>query len=200
MTFVLVCKASSGTSWAVEKSLACQKICRWYCEIPIRDDIVCPICFIVRPSWGHLVPSCGLRFCFVWSSMSSDILRHTKTLWRKREGRSQEFKALLGCTHGVTGVLLLKQLKPQSHQSGVLTAFPQRLTNAERRGARCANASNAVKTLYNRLERHAAAFTLSMLKTNAEAWRFHSTLDSTLWGLLERRGRVVSAPRALAFW
>jgi len=46
---------------------------------------------------------------------------------------------------------------------------------------RCANASNAVETLCNRLERHAAAFTLSMLKTNAAAWRFHSVLDNTLW-------------------
>jgi len=86
MTFGLVCKASSATSWAVQKSLACQKNCRWYCEITIRVDIVCPICFIVRPSWGHLVRSCGLRLCFVWSSMVSDIFRHTKTLWRKREG------------------------------------------------------------------------------------------------------------------
>jgi len=33
----------------------------------------------------------------------------------------------------------------------------------------------------NRLERHAAAFILSMLKTNAAAWRFYSVLDSTLW-------------------
>ena len=49
---------------------------------------------------------------------------------------------------------------------------------------RCANASNAVETLCNHLERHAAAFILSMLKTNAAAWRFHSVLDSTLWGLL----------------
>jgi len=43
-------------------------------------------------------------------------------------------------------------LKPLSHQSGVLTAFPQRLKNAERRGARCANASNAVETLWNAVE------------------------------------------------
>jgi len=41
-------------------------------------------------------------------------------------------------------------LKPLSHQSGVLTAFPQRLKNAERRGARCANASNDVQTLWKR--------------------------------------------------
>jgi len=63
-----------------------------------------------------------------------------------------------------------------------------------------------VETLCNRLERHAAAFILSMpvilsmLKTNAAAWRFHGVLDSTLlatlWGFLGRRGRVVSAPRA----
>jgi len=55
------------------------------------------------------------------------------------------------------------------------------LKNAERRGVRCGNASNAVETLCNRIERHAAAFVLSMLKTNAAAWRFHSVLDSTLW-------------------
>jgi len=40
---------------------------------------------------------------------------------------------------------MLSILKPLSHRSGVLTAFPQRLKNAERRGARCANASNAVE-------------------------------------------------------
>jgi len=86
MTFGLVCKASPASSWAVEKSLACQKSCRWYCEITIRVDIVCPICPIVRLSWGHLVPSCLFCFCFEWSSMSSDNFLHTKTLWRKREG------------------------------------------------------------------------------------------------------------------
>jgi len=89
-----------------------------------------------------------------------------------------------------------RTFKPLSHQNGVLTAFTQLLKNADRRGARCANASNALQTLCNLLERHAAAFILSMLKTNAAAWRFHSVLDSTLWGLLERRGPVVSAPHA----
>jgi len=58
-------------------------------------------------------------------------------------------------------------IKPLSHQYGVLTAFPQCLKIAERRGARCANASNAVQTLCNRLERHAAAFVLSMLRVRA---------------------------------
>ena len=41
--------------------------------------------------------------------------------------------------------------KPMSHQSGVLTAFPQRLKKiADRRGARCANVSNAMETLWKR--------------------------------------------------
>jgi len=52
---------------------------------------------------------------------------------------------------------------------------------------------NAVETLCNRLERHAAAFTLSMLKTNAAAWRFHSVLDSTLW----QRCGVIYGERAV---
>ena len=60
----------------------------------------------------------------------------------------------------------------------------------------CKRCGNAVETLRNRIERRAAAFILGMLKTNAAAWRLHSVLDRTLWGLLERRGRVVSAPRA----
>ena len=48
---------------------------------------------------------------------------------------------------------------------------------------------NAAKALCNRLERHAAAFILNMLKTNAVAWRLHIVFDNvvaTLWGLLER--------------
>jgi len=55
-----------------------------------------------------------------------------------------------------------------------------------------------VETLCNRLERHAAAFILGMLKTNglAFAQRVRQNAVATLWGLLERRGRVVSAPRA----
>jgi len=67
---------------------------------------------------------------------------------------------------------------PEWRPYNVPTAFKK---IAERRDARCANASNAVETLCNLLERHAAAFILSMLKTNAAAWRFHRVLDSTLW-------------------
>jgi len=66
---------------------------------------------------------------------------------------------------------------PEWRPYSVHTAF-KKIT--ERRGSRCANANNAVQTLCNRLERHAAVFILSMLKTNAAAWRFHSVLDSTL--------------------
>jgi len=75
-------------------------------------------------------------------------------------------------------------LKPLSHQSGVFTAFPQRLKKC--RTPRCAlckrqqRRANVLQTLCSRLERHAAAFILSMLKTNAAAWRFHSVLDSTI--------------------
>jgi len=57
-----------------------------------------------------------------------------------------------------------------------------------------------VKTLCNRLERHAAALILSMLKNKRRGLAFPQRVKqhavSTLWGLLERRGRVVSAPRA----
>jgi len=42
----------------------------------------------------------------------------------------------------------------------------------------------AVEALCNRLGRHAAVFILSMLKTNAAAWRLHSVLDRALLGLL----------------
>ena len=56
-----------------------------------------------------------------------------------------------------------------------------------------------MKTPCNRLERHAAAFILSMLKTNAAglafAQRVRQHAVATLWGLLERRESVVGAPR-----
>jgi len=47
-------------------------------------------------------------------------------------------------------------------------------------------------TLWKRLEGHAAAFILSMLKTNAAAWRFPSVLDS-MW---QRCGNTVVFFRA----
>ena len=92
--------------------------------------------------------------------------------------------------------LIFYQVKPLSHQSGVLTAFPYRSKRC--RSLRCALGSRqhrceyAVKTLYNRLERHAAAFILNMFKTNATAWRLHSVLDSALWG---RCGNTVGSFR-----
>jgi len=83
-------------------------------------------------------------------------------------------KILSSCVNEFYPVQYASILKPLSHQSGVLTAFTQRLKIAERRGVRCANANIAVETLCNRLERHAATFILSMPKTNTAAWRFHS--------------------------
>jgi len=59
--------------------------------------------------------------------------------------------------------------------------------------------------VHNRLERHAAAFVLSIIKIHAAAWRLQAfafaqrvkqRAVATLCGLLERHGRVVSAPRA----
>jgi len=89
-------------------------------------------------------------------------------------------------------------VKPLSQQSGVLTAFPQRLKKCRtpgcalcKRQQRCAN---AMETLCNRIERHAVVFVLSMLKTNTAAWRFHSVLDSTQW---QRCGVFWSAVGAL---
>ena len=73
---------------------------------------------------------------------------------------------------------------------------------ANRRDARCAVASNAVKTLCKLLERHAAALILNMLKTNAAAWRLHfaQCVRHRAVGRLWQRCRVlfsaVSAPRA----
>jgi len=70
---------------------------------------------------------------------------------------------------------------PEWRPYSVPKAF-KNLQNAEVRAVkRQQRRANAVETLCNRLERHAAAFTLSMLKTNAAAWRFHSVLNSTLW-------------------
>ena len=51
----------------------------------------------------------------------------------------------------------------------------------------------AVCALCNRLERHAAAFVLGILKTNAAGWRLHSVLDSVLW---ERCGNAVGSSTA----
>jgi len=62
---------------------------------------------------------------------------------------------------------------PKGRPYSVHTAF-KKMQNAEVR------AVQTLTTLCNRIERNAAAFILSMFKTNAAAWRFHSVLDSTL--------------------
>jgi len=62
------------------------------------------------------------------------------------------------------------------------------------RQQRCGSLWKRCEDIGNRLERHAAAFILNMLKTNAAAWRLHSVLDSSLLGLLERREHAVNMP------
>jgi len=86
---------------------------------------------------------------------------------------------------------------PEWRPYSVPTAL-KKLQNAEVRAVQtpatpCKRCANAVQTLCNRLERNEAAFILSMLKTNAAAWRFHSVLDSTLW---QRCGNAVGSFRA----
>ena len=81
--------------------------------------------------------------------------------------------------------------RPRPHS--VSTAFK---TVADHQGALCAVTSNAVKTLCNRLEHHAAAFILNMLKTNAAVWRLHSVLDSALCGCGVNAMGSSSAPHA----
>jgi len=55
--------------------------------------------------------------------------------------------------------------------------------NADRRGARCAVASNAMYAPCHWIERHGAAINLNMHKDNAAVWRLHCALDSALLGL-----------------
>ena len=97
---------------------------------------------------------------------------------------------------------------PQWRPYSVPTAFKK---IAEHCGACCGNASNAVETLCNHLESHAAAFILSMLKTNAAAWCFHSVLDRRLWqhcgvfqsavgALWARRVHAVKMPCKFCIW
>jgi len=64
---------------------------------------------------------------------------------------------------------------------------------ADRRDARCAVASNAVCALCKRIERQEHA----QIKRRGLAFarRVRQRAVATLWGLLERRGRVVDAPR-----
>ena len=91
-------------------------------------------------------------------------------------------------------------VKPLSHQSGVLTAFPQRFKKSRtprcalcKRQQRCANAVQSPRTPcggvyfeHDQNKRRGLAF--------PQCVRQHAV--ATLWGLLERRGHVVSAPRA----
>jgi len=82
-------------------------------------------------------------------------------------------------------------LKPLSHQSGVLTAFPQRLKNALCK--RCGNAVQSPRTPCG-----GVYFEHAQNKRRGLAFpqRVRQNAVATLWGLLERSGRVMSAPRA----
>jgi len=91
----------------------------------------------------------------------------------------------------------------------VLTAFLQGSKSCRSlrfalcsRHQRCGNAVQSPSTLWKRCEdvgnhlaRHAAAFILNMLKTNA-ALRLHSVLDSTLWGRCDNAAVFSRAPWA----
>ena len=78
-------QAPAVTSWAMAKSLACQRIARRHCEGSLSVCIRVSMLPFVRPSWEHLVKSCHLRNDFVWSSVPSGINRLTKTIRRKQE-------------------------------------------------------------------------------------------------------------------
>ena len=93
-------------------------------------------------------------------------------------------------------------VKPLSHQSGVLTAFPQRLKklqNADVRAVQtpatlCKRCGNAVQS--SRTPCGGVYFEHAQNKRCGLAFpqRVRQHAVATLWGLLERRGRVVSAP------
>jgi hypothetical protein len=85
MTAGGVSQAPAATSWAVAKSLACQKIAEGPCEGSFSCWIRVSNVPFVRPSWRHLVKSCHLRLYFVWSSAPSDSFRLTKTIRRKQD-------------------------------------------------------------------------------------------------------------------
>ena len=78
-------QAPAATSWAVAKSLACQKIARRPYEGSFSCGIRVSMLPFARLSWGHLVKSCHLRLYFVWSSVPSGIYCLTKTIRRKQE-------------------------------------------------------------------------------------------------------------------
>jgi len=77
-------------------------------------------------------------------------------------------------------------------------------TIAERRGARCENANNAVHTLWKRYKQSPRTpcggvyFEHAQNKRRGLAFpqRVRQHAEATLWGLLKRPERVVSAPRA----
>jgi len=93
---------------------------------------------------------------------------------------------------------------PERRHHSAFTAFKK---VADRRGARCAVTSNArckndVKTLCNRLERHAAAFILNMLKSNARGFAFaqHVRQRGSSIALWARRVHAAKTPCKSCIW
>jgi len=95
-------------------------------------------------------------------------------------------------------------VKPLSHQSGVLTVFPQRfkkLQNAEVRAVQtpatlCKRCGNAVQSPRTPCGGVYFGHAQNKRRGLAFAQRVRQNAVATLWGLLERSGSVVSAPRA----
>ena len=102
------------------------------------------------------------------------------------------------------GGFILIMLKPLSHQSGVHTAFPQRLKKLQNAVVRamqtpatlCKRCGNAVQSLRTPCGGVYFGHAQNKRRGLAFAQRVRQNAVATLWGLLERRGSVVSAPRA----
>ena len=116
-----------------------------------------------------------------WPKTNILMLRKRRPLWDSYKDR-------------VICLVILRSLKPLSHQGGVLTVIPRCPKNC--RTPRCAqyerkhHRSNAVASpldTVGRKERRATVRTLSILKTNTDTRR-------SLGVLKERRGDAVRSP------
>ena len=100
---------SAGTSWALPKSLACQRIARRPREGSCSCWIRVSILPFVRPSWGYLIQSCHLRVNFVWSSVASGMFAYRRqyegntklTDGLRKATRLREAIAITSCSHRI---------------------------------------------------------------------------------------------------
>jgi len=88
-------------------------------------------------------------------------------------------------------------VKPLSHQSGVLTAFPQRFIKMQNAVQSPRTPCGGVYFGHAQNKRRGLAFA-QRVRQNAVAtqWQRCDNAVVTLWDLLERHRRAVSAPRA----